>query len=408
MLARLGFTRSQFITIFVLATILVVLAVVQSQPQTVEPYDPENTGSTGLRALVLWLEELGYPVSLHERETTLADNVGLYWIHATGSTDLSYTYEADVEMAYDWVKQGGTLVVVGPIEYSAVSDYFGVEQVETLTGMLSSIRQVQPLLPNVDANWDSFLAARSLSFYADRAVVPLLAQTTGDPVVAIQTIGKGTVWHLTEDFALTNLNLRDERIASLLPAILRTVPAGAPIVFSTHHLLAYEPLISGPGEVSTLQDWLYTTPFGQATLLVIVTLFAYLLLQGRRLGPALPGPTAARPREAAEYVTALAGLQRRMRQPRVVADHHRQRLKSAVGRLAQLPTDLPDAEWLAQLQRAEVLSPTTLNEITDLLSRYAEIHAIGNGSDEADLIQIVQATDALLASLPRANMQLVR
>ncbi len=45
-------------------------------------------------------------------------------------------------------------------------------------------------------------------------------------VVALQFIGDGVVWHLTEDFALTNLNLRDERIASLLAAILRTVPAG--------------------------------------------------------------------------------------------------------------------------------------------------------------------------------------
>ena len=408
MLARLGFSRSQFITIFVLATILVLMAVFQSQPKTVEPYDPGDTGSTGLRALVLWLEELGHPVSLFERETVLADDVGLYWMHATTSTDLSYTYEADVEMAYNWVVQGGTLVIVGPTVYSAVADDFGVEQEETLAGMVSSPRQVQPLLPDVPANWEAFIAARSLSFYDDRAVVPVLAQTTGSPVVAIQTIGKGVVWHLTEDFAFTNLNLRDERIAALLPAILRTVPTGAPVVFSTHHLLAYEPLIDGPGEVSTLQDWLYTTPFGQATLLVMVAIFAYLLLQGRRLGPALPGPTASRPREAAEYVTALAGLQRRMRQPRVVADHHRQRLKSAVGRLAQLPSDLRDGEWLAQLQRAEVLPPTTLNEITDLLARYSEIDAKGNGSDEADLIALVQATDALLASLPRANMQLVR
>ena len=135
-------------------------------------------------------------------------------------------------------------------------------------------------------------------------------------------------------------------------------------------------------------------------------LFVYLLLQGRRLGPALPGPTASRPRAAAEYVTALAGLQRRLRQPRVVADHHRQRLKSAAGRLAQLPADLPDAEWLAQLQRAQVLSPTLLTEITGLLSGYAKINP--KAGDEAELIRLVQATDALLASLPRANMQLVR
>jgi hypothetical protein len=235
--------------------------------------------------------------------------------------------------------------------------------------------------------------------------------------VAIQRIGDGVVWHLTEDFALTNLNLRDQRVALLLPAILRTVADGAAVLFTTDHLLRYDPVVAG--QVNTIQDWLYTTPFGQATLLVMVAAFIYLLLQGRRLGPALPGPTASRPREAAEYVSALAGLQRRLRQPNLVADHHRQRLKSAVGKLAQLPADLPDKEWLAQLQRSEALSPTLFNEVSELLAGYAELDSVDNGalhrskslgksSDEADLIQLVRATDALLATLPRANMQLVR
>lgn len=101
-----------------------------------------------------------------------------------------------------------------------------------------------------------------------------------------------------------------------------------------------------------------------------------------------------------------------MRQPRVVADHYRQRLKNSVGRLAQVPTDLPDADWLAQLRHAEVLAPTQFNGVTELLSGYHKINATskinGKTNDEAELIRLVQATDALLASLPRANMQLVR
>jgi hypothetical protein len=260
-------------------------------------------------------------------------------------------------------------------------------------------------LPDLPGTWDTFFAERVLEFEDQVAVVPVLEQLHGAPVVAIQPIGAGTVWHLTEDFAFTNINLRDERIATLLPAILRTVPPGARVVITTRHLSTYDPA-ENSGEPGTLQDWLYSTPFGQATLLVIVTLLAYWVLQGRRLGPPLGAPSATRPREAAEYVSALAGLQRRIRQPHVVADHHRQRLKLRVGRLAQMPVDLPDDEWLAQMRRSGALSPAALDEVAALLAGYAKIN---NKRDaEADLIELVQATDTLLASLPRANMPLVR
>jgi hypothetical protein len=67
---------------------------------------------------------------------------------------------------------------------------------------------------------------------------------------------------------------------------------------------------------------------------------------------------------------------------------------------------LPDAEWLAQLRRAEVLSAEQYNEVSELLAGYAKQQ--GKASNEAELIQLVRATDTLLASLPQANKQLVR
>ncbi len=402
----LGLPRSQVITGLLLAAILVIMAVLQGQPQTVEPYDPADPGSAGLRALVLWLEELGYPVTLNVPRTGLPTGSGLLWIHPSSTRDPDFYSKVDVALTDSWVRRGGTLVLVGPVDgFTPLATEFQAEQIETLSGMVSGIHQVQPLLPDAPSTWESFFASHSLRFLDERAFIPVLAHATGEPVVALQFIGKGVVWHLTEDFALTNLNLRDSRIASLLPAILRTVPAGAPVIFSTHHLASHAQANGDLGAVSTLQDWLYTTPFGQGLLVTMIALFIFFLLQGRRLGPPLPAPGATRPREAAEYVTALAGLQRRIRQPRVVADHHRQRLKSRVGRIAQIPADLPDVEWLAQLRRAELLSPGLLAEATELLAGYANPSQI---DDEAGLIRLVQATDALLASLPRSQTQLVR
>jgi hypothetical protein len=411
MAQRLGLSRSQLVVMLLLAIVLVVLAALQNQPQRVQPYDPDDTSSLGLRALVLWLEELGHPVRSGSLRSRLDAQTGLLFLHTSSRESPAYRSDleadADATRVYEWVQQGGTLVLVGPdVSYFALSEHFGVEQVESFGDILLNTGQAQPLLPDTPANWNNSFASYSLRFFEERAIVPVLARSNGELVVALQFIGEGVVWHLTEDFALTNLNLRDERVASLLPAILRTVPEGAPALFSTLHLMSPDIQNDEVGEVATLQDWLYTTPFGQATLLLIVSLFVYLLLQGRRLGPPLPATTANRPREAAEYVTALASLQRRIRQPSLVADHHRQRLKSALGRLAQLPTDLPDAEWLAQLRRAEVLSAEQYNEVSELLAGYAKQQ--GKASNEAELIQLVRATDTLLASLPQANKLLVR
>lgn len=390
--------KSQLIVGLILAAIIVTMAILQSQPQRVEAYDPNDSGSNGLRALSLWLEELGYPVTIGVPRARLPDGPGLLWIHPSNQNDPDYYSDTRVALTELWVRRGGTLVLIGPIgSYTPLAQLFGVEQINNLTGTLLPIRQVQPLLPDIPTEWDSFFTSHSLRNLDERAFVPLVAQVDGNPVVALQFIGKGVVWHLTEEFALTNSNLRDERIASLLPAMLRTVPAGAPVIFSTHHLASYNMDGGELGTVSTLQDWLYTTPFGQGILLTIIVVFVYLLLQGRRLGPPLPALTATRPREAAEYVIALAGLQRRTRQPHIVADHHRHRLKNAVGRLAQVPADLPDAEWIAQLRRAEVLTPTLLAQVEALLTGYAQANS------EADLIRLLQSTDALLASLPRAQ-----
>jgi hypothetical protein len=405
-LPRTRGSTNQLLIALLLAAILVVMAILQSRPQTVEPYDPDDTSSTGLRALVLWLEELDHPVSISVPRSGLPSGPGLLWIHPAVQLNSDTYSDADVASTYDWVRSGGTLVLVGPVDpYTPLAQRFGVEQTQDLSGIVSNVRQVQPLLLDLPATLESIFAMRALSFRDERAVVPVLAHLNGDPVVALQLIGDGVVWHLTEDFALTNLNLRNEQIATLLPAILRTVPANAPVIFSTHHLARYDQSENELATISTLQDWLYTTPFGQALFVTMIVLFAFLLLQGRRLGPPLPALTATRPREAAEYVTALAGLQRRTRQPRVVADHYRQRLKSAIGKLAQVPADLPDAEWLAQLHRAEVLAPTQLAQVEELLSGYAQV------DNDADLIPLVQATDALLALLPRATLyttQLVR
>lgn len=410
--ARWGITRPQLLIIIFMALILVVVAYFQTQDATESPYDPAATRGDGLRALVLWLEEMQYGVTTTPiARTGLPHDTDVLFLFTHAERPPAYNSnlaaEADATAIYSWVESGGTLVLVGPADaYGDLIARFGVGQVERLTGALTGVRQVQPILPDVTPNWATFFAPYNLEPQATNDLVPILMHVNGAPVVALQFVGDGVVWHMTEDFAFTNYNLEDSRIASFLPAILRTVPAGASVMISVPHLATFDTVFSQYATVATLQDWLYTTPFGQATLVLLIAALIFLILQGRRLGPPLTAPSAARPREAAEYVIALAGLQRRLRQPQTVAAHHRQRLKVAIGRMTQTPADLPDPEWLAQVQRTDILTDTTYNTVSELLAGYAAMS--DKRADEGDLIDLVQATDALLASLPRANQQLVR
>ncbi len=306
---------------------------------------------------------------------------------------------ADVELVAAWVDAGGTLVLTGPSAPSDLSERFGIFQ-SAADLSLEEPRQAQPLFPELPAELNSVSSLYRLELDATLPWTPVVVDGNNAPVVAFVPWGEGVVWAVTEDFAFTNANLRSDQIAGLLPALLRTVPSGAPAAISLDHLQTVTGAVDN--SVQTLQDWLYTTPVGQAVTFITIILVIFLILQGRRLGPSIPTTTANRPRAAAEYVVAIAGLQRRTRQSRNLAEHHAQRLKLAVGRSAQLDPTLPDDAWLTQLRGRAPLPESTIDEVARLLFAYRQ------ADDDGEFIRLVQATDALLASLPRTSTPLVR
>lgn len=386
-----------------LAAALVLAAIWQTTRQTPQPYDPDDTGGNGLRALVLWLEELGHPVELGIDGPHITTGPGLMVVLPPNSLlpDVARTYiaRATVARIAAWVGEGGTLVLVGPPARSTLAEQFRIFQ----TGAdldFSGPSQAQPLLPDLPAVLEGITPYYRLEASHDLPWVPVVVNSRKELLVGLLPLGEGVVWALTENFALSNANLHSDQIAGLVPAILRSVPPGAPAAISLHHLRT-NPL-QGGASIQTLQDWLYRTPLGQAMGAAGLLILAYLLLQGRRLGPPLPATTANRPRAAAEYVEAIAGLQRRARHRHALAHHHAQRLKQAVGYLAQLDSTLEDKDWLAQLRSRAPLPPAALDEVARLLAGYAR------ADKDEELIHLVQATDALLASLPRTSNILMR
>jgi hypothetical protein len=174
------------------------------------------------------------------------------------------------------------------------------------------------------------------------------------------------VWHAAPGLAFSNDGLRQNGQGELLPALLRTVPPGGTVVFDTTHQFDAGDFAQ---PIATLQDWLYRTPSGWAAVLGIAACAAFLLLQGRRLGPPLV-TTAERPRrEAAEHVRAMAAMARRAQLSRELVDYQRHRLKRGLARRRPVSADLPDAEFVVRLRQVTpALAPDKLAQVEAVLS----------------------------------------
>jgi hypothetical protein len=377
--------RLQLLIITALFVLMLVFALLRGAPQTEVSHDPDSTGPTGLAALRLWLEEMGYQVErTNNRRFELPDEANLLFIYPNAEPYSPF----DAVILYRWVAGGGTLVLIGPTpRESALIDAFGVRP-GAPAGFGGNVRQAQPLLPEGEAEWLHLGQGNTLDLEDAPQAISVLVTSGGNPQVAVQSVGEGTVWHLSPDFALTNNGLRDEHQAALVPALLRQVPPQGLVVIDTYHLFG-----TGAEEstIDTLQAWLYGTPTGWATLFALAVVLLYLFLQGNRLGPPLPVTAGQRPREAAEYVTAMAALQRRAHLRNAVVRHHKHRLKAGLGRIYQIGPDLPDDEFVRRLQ--DVARPHTPEESAELRRL---LMALDDNIGENNLVRLVAQIDQVL------------
>lgn len=388
------------LAIAALVVILLLAALVTTPPPEPVAYDLDASHPTGLLGLRLWLTELGYDVQ----------RTGGLRFDLPAATDLLFVYPnqlsysaAEATTLRAWVEHGGTLVLVGPAaEDRELIAAFGVRVASEQSNGNEQV-QVQPLLPEghrvYPREWYAPGVTLDLSDAPQAVPVLALAERDSDhatlieraasaPVVAVQAVGDGVVWHLAPGVDLTNLNLAEYAQGELLPALLRNVPAGGMVVFDAYHLFGF----SRVGEqIATLQDWLYRTPTGWATLFALVVTSGYLLLQGRRLGPPLVTVAQTRGREAAEYVQAMANLHRRAGEHVEMAQHHHHRLKVGLARRHAILPDLPDDQFLQALERVSPpLSPTLLAAVRTTLTE------LNNRPREKQLVELAAAVDQLL------------
>ncbi|HQY90803.1 DUF4350 domain-containing protein [Caldilinea sp.] len=370
------------LAIAALVALLIAAALLTTPPPEPIPYDLDASHPAGLLGLRLWLEELGYTVQrTGSLRFNLPDNADLLFVYPN---QLTYT-AAEAASLRQWVENGGALVLIGPTDEDRhLAESFGVRLASALSHRNQQV-QVQPLLPEgrrlYPREW--FAPGVTLDLSEAPRAVPVLALADAEDdraalvehaaskvVAAVQPVGDGVVWHLAPGVDLTNGNLKGYEQGELLPALLRNAPAGGVIVFDAYHLFGFSRV---GAQIATLQDWLYRTPTGWATLFVLAVADIFLLLQGRRLGPPLVNIEQTRGREAAEYVHAMANLHRRAREHTELARHHHNRLKGGLARRRAVLADLPDEQFLSALAHTSpALTDEQLGDVRAILTGLAD------------------------------------
>lgn len=361
---------------------LLIVATLVGAPRGPALYDLNATGSTGLAGLRLWLESMGFAVGdTGATRFAIPDQTKVLFVYPS----LNSFTRAEVTSLSAWVRMGGVLVLID-VSDELLGETLGV--VDTYALPLKDLaRQRQPLLPGRSVSW-STAGSGELDMTDAPEAVTVLVSADDSVMMAVQALGEGVVWHLSGVADFTNARLRDHNEAALLPALLRTAPAGATVAFDTYHMFG----TVETSAITTLQEWLYSTPLGWASLFLMAAGAIYLLLQGRRLGPPLPVAAESRRREAAEFVEAMASLQRRARQSEAVARHQRHRLKVALGKPLRLNPDLDDAEFIRRL--AEMDRDISAGRIEEIRITLAQLTP---SADEQTLVKAAAAIDRLTA-----------
>jgi hypothetical protein len=383
------FNRSNWplLALILLGALLLVVSALGSRPAQPIPFDLDSSAATGLRALDLWLQDLGYDVrrigGLQFRLPADADLLFVY------PNQLSYT-EDEATALHSWVAAGHTLVLVGPHpEDGQLERIFGVRS-KPRDGFGLTEQQRQPLVPEGEPAYstDWNMGSEVLDLENAPNAVPVLFAENGQVTAAVQQVGAGVVWHLTPGIAFANHGLAQEDHGQLLPPILRYMPPGGTIAFDTYHQFG----VSRVGEqIATLQDWLYRTPAGWATFFAFAAFSIFIVLYGRRLGPSVVTKAERRRREAAEYVEAMAALARRAKLGKDVAQYQQQRLKRGLARRRPVDPNLPDRDFVDRLAYSEpLLTAEQQAEVRQVLD------ALRRSPNEQQLVTLAAKVDTLV------------
>ncbi len=350
-------SRDSWLAIGLLVVLLLVTiaaAIYQAQGQENDlPMDSSSSAPNGTRALRLWLDELGYPISNEAGSTFhLAEETGLILVLEpfTGiTTDEWETIDA-------WIEEGGTLVLAGEQwgALSAARHYdFNLAYLDEESKAITLTAQT-PLLALPPLTDPANVRPRAYFHVADDAddadtdfdFVTHLA-VGARPVMVSFEIGDGRVILSATPFPFSNAGLKESGNPQLVANVIAAAKRPGVIWFDEWHhgMRSRQAQVLGP------EEWLRRTPAGRSLLYAAAVIFVTLALGGRRFGRPIPLAKSTARRAPLEHITAIANLKRRAGHRTAVLFHHRQRLKRNLGKRYRLNPTLPDDEYVTQLSQ---------------------------------------------------------
>ncbi|MCL5998340.1 MAG: DUF4350 domain-containing protein [Chloroflexi bacterium] len=358
------FTISELGVLFGTFALLVAGAVLSLLLQVGVPDGPPLSarayGVTGSVTLARWTEALGYEVHMVEgRPYRLPEEMRLLFV--LQPNELYALAGAEQDALMSWVRAGGTLVlavqeyvsypltrrgsaqvasgdaaVLGAFDF-ALSDGLSNQVSDLVTATLQ-----QPLLTQPVVGPFRLLLPDALDAPADAVT---LAAIDGKTILASRRVGNGRVIASSTTYPFTNEGLRDDGNARLVLNLLHLAPQGSLVGFDEYH--------HGSRQSPSIAAWLFSASAGQAVLLALILLAAYILWTGRRFGRVFVSPELRIRRQPSEFVLAMANLARAAGQHRATLLHYRDGLKRRLGRPYRIDPNLDDEAFVAELRAVD-------------------------------------------------------
>jgi len=327
--------------------LMVGLVLVPPASEAQIPLTVYSAEPSGGKALRLWLEALGHPVTTIEGEKYEVPRATKTVLILAPTVGIERDEAAALEQ---WTRNGGRLVVADRgVRTGGLLRRFGVSvrplgivigtATPTPGGRLDPQIVTLPVKPAVELRLDQAADAVPLLVGEQADTEP--GQEAAQHVLAARVpAGRGELIVLATPDLLSNLSLRAEPNARLALSLVGVNDRGGVAFDEVHHGF-------GAVRARTLYDLLLDQAWGRTLFLAAGVVLLFLLVRGRRFGRAVP-VFVDRGRFLGELVTSQAALYRAGGKRAFAADHLARQLRLEYTQDVGLPASATDDEIAAR------------------------------------------------------------
>ena len=337
----------------VAVTLLAITASPSGVARSASVYDQTPEGAAALRK---FFDAMGVSTTALQGDSFAVDSreVGVLFILAPSEAVTS----ADAQQVRRFVDAGGTAVVAteNALFDGALLDLFNARIAGTLAPGEYETRGVAVADPPAR----SIAVDRGITFALGGEFLPVVADR-GRVIAGIAPVGRGAIVFVGSVAPFLSDQLGDADNGRFALALASPALASGRVVAFDEYHHGFHPT------TDALVLMTNTWP-GRALLFVGLALFAYLVLSGRRLGPAIPlDPRPAR--SSLDYIRGFAGLVRRSGHGEIARQRFRQELRGDLSRELGLDPATPFDRVIAAIASTAPARAAEAKRLDDALER---------------------------------------